>query len=121
MPVSSSRKQGELSVQIESLVSAQRINAARALLASVGSTAPGESDLLQWSAVLAEPRTALARLRGKDRTQDYEWLRNNAEKYRGQWVALLAGELVAASDSLKGVLALTKSTNVSNAVLIHKL
>ncbi|HEX9941804.1 MAG TPA: DUF5678 domain-containing protein [Thermoanaerobaculia bacterium] len=39
-----------------------------------------------------------------DPTPSYEWLKKNAHAYRGKWVGLQNGELVAAADSLEEVL-----------------
>ena len=39
-----------------------------------------------------------------DPTPNYEWLKKNAHSYRGKWIGLDSGELVAASDSLDEVL-----------------
>lgn len=44
--------------------------------------------------------------RGKvsDPRPSYEWLKRNSEKFRGKWVGLQDGELVAAADTLEEVL-----------------
>ncbi len=39
-----------------------------------------------------------------DPTPSYEWLKANAHAYRGKWVGLHNGELVAAADTLEEVL-----------------
>jgi hypothetical protein len=39
-----------------------------------------------------------------DPTPSYEWLKKNAHAYRGQWVGLHNGELVAAADTMEEVL-----------------
>jgi hypothetical protein len=39
-----------------------------------------------------------------DPRPSYEWLRKNAWNYRGKWVGLHKGELVAAADTLEEVL-----------------
>jgi hypothetical protein len=39
-----------------------------------------------------------------DPRPNYEWLKKNARKYRGKWVGLDRGELVAAADTLEEVL-----------------
>lgn len=38
-----------------------------------------------------------------DPTPNYEWLKKNAHAYRGRWVGLDRGELVAASESFEEV------------------
>jgi hypothetical protein len=39
-----------------------------------------------------------------DPLPNYEWLKKNAREYRGKWVGLDGGELVAAADTLEEVL-----------------
>ena len=39
-----------------------------------------------------------------DPRPNYEWLKKNAREYRGKWVGLDSGELVAAADTLDEVL-----------------
>jgi Family of unknown function (DUF5678) len=39
-----------------------------------------------------------------DPTPSYEWLKKNAHAYRGKWVGLHNGELVAAADTMEEVL-----------------
>lgn len=42
--------------------------------------------------------------RQPDRSESYEWIRQNAEKYKRQWIAVLGPSLVAASPELEVVL-----------------
>jgi hypothetical protein len=44
------------------------------------------------------------RYKTSDPTPSFEWLRSNAKAYRGKWVGLDNGELVASSESLEEVL-----------------
>ena len=44
------------------------------------------------------------RYRQPDRSESFEWIRQNAEKYTRQWIAVLGPSLVAASPDLEVVL-----------------
>ena len=53
-----------------------------------------------------------------DPTPSFEWLKQNARAYRGQWVGLDRGELVLASDSFEEVLHALRDRD-SRGTLIH--
>lgn len=54
-----------------------------------------------------------------DRKDTFDWLDQNAEKYRGQWVAVLGTELIAASPDLEKVREAVRSRNLSALPLLH--
>jgi Family of unknown function (DUF5678) len=56
-----------------------------------------------------------------DRRETYEWLRQNAEKYKGQWVAVLGGHLVAASPQLARVIEEVDRISFDAPPLLHFL
>ena len=54
-----------------------------------------------------------------DRQETFEWLRQNAGRYKGQWVAVLGSHLIAASPELSEVLEVVKSTPLDALPLLH--
>lgn len=54
-----------------------------------------------------------------DRRDTYEWLRQNADKYRGQWVAVLGTDLLAASPDLDELHEVVKSKTLPALPLFH--
>jgi hypothetical protein len=54
-----------------------------------------------------------------DRRDTYEWLRQNADKYRGQWVAVLGTDLIAASPDLDELHEVVKSKTLPALPLFH--
>jgi hypothetical protein len=54
-----------------------------------------------------------------DRRDTYEWLRRNADQYKGQWVAVLGSDLIAASPDLDEVLEAVKSAPLDALPLLH--
>jgi hypothetical protein len=54
-----------------------------------------------------------------DRRDTYEWLRQNADTYKGQWVAVLGSDLIAASSDLDEVLEAVKRAPLNALPLLH--
>lgn len=106
--------------RIRELVEQDRVGAARALLAEALEDKDHGEDLSHWQSVLA-PAKVLS-VGGEpdiDRTADFEWLKDHADSYRGQWVALLGGELLAHSASLDEVVATLKKDKLKHPALLE--
>jgi hypothetical protein len=58
-----------------------------------------------------------------DRTADFQWLKTQSEPYRGQWVALFQGELLAHNDTLQGILQDLESfpSGPGHRALLHRI
>jgi hypothetical protein len=54
-----------------------------------------------------------------DRQDTFDWLRKNEEKYRGQWIAILGTDLIAASPSFKEVYHAALKANLAAPPLLH--
>jgi hypothetical protein len=54
-----------------------------------------------------------------DRRETFEWLKQNAEKYRGQWVAVLGTDLIAASPDFDEVREAVQSRELPHLPLFH--
>ena len=54
--------------------------------------------------VRLKPGAVSVDVRDVDRTADFAWIKANAANYRGNWVALKGGELLACSKVLKEVM-----------------
>ncbi len=55
-----------------------------------------------------------------DPLPNYEWLEQNADRYRGKWVGLDQGELVLAADTLAEVLEALRERS-PRGILVHHL
>jgi uncharacterized protein DUF5678 len=109
------------SERIRELVEADRVRAARDLLAEALAGDHGE-DLSGWQRVLAPAKTLrIGAELDVDRTPDFRWLDENEEAYRGQWVALLHGELLAHAKTLDEVLAALERTSRGERALLHRI
>jgi hypothetical protein len=103
---------------VRELVFANRISAARKLVASVAATNM-TGDLAKWSRVLAEPTIRTNGIVGSDHSINYHWLSENARPRRGQWVALVNGEIVAGSRQLREIIEVVRSQGLEEVALIH--
>lgn len=95
--------------RIRELVEQERIGAARALVDEAVAKGVQEEKLAGWQRVLAPAKIlGTSPADEPDRTPDFQWLKDHSRSYRGQWVALFGGKLLAHGDSLENVLALLK-------------
>jgi len=107
--------------RIRELVEKDYIGAARKLLAEALEIGDHGEDLSGWQQVLAP---AVSRISANkeldfDRTLELNWLKEHWKDYRGEWVALLGGELLAHSSSLAEVRAQLKSNPPARRCLIE--
>jgi hypothetical protein len=62
---------------------------------------PAHADLQKLAHILAPPRVKVGECAsGVSRRKDFAWLKHHSDPYRGQWVALRDGELVAAAPTI---------------------
>jgi hypothetical protein len=61
------------------------------------------------------------RFKISDPSASYEWIKSNSGKYRGQWVALANGELVAVANSLDQILQAVRDRDPGKLLLHHFL
>lgn len=108
--------------RIRELVEQDYVSAARELLAEALEKGNHGEDLSGWQRVLAPAK--ILRVGGEldiDRTPDFQWLKDHGETYRGQWVALFGGELLAHGENLKQLLAELEHHPRGRRALLHRL
>jgi hypothetical protein len=110
-----------LTEAVRQLVEQDRVSAARALIAHQDSTGSPSQDATGWAKVLAEPRAVTRIDGGWDHTADYEWLTEHEDAYRGYWVALRGGVLIAKAVSVKDLLAALGPEKRAIGTLVHKI
>ena len=90
-------------------------------LASLGASRfPKHSELQKMAGVLAPPVSSLTSPADPSVHKDMAWLKAHWDEYKGQWVALRDGQLLAAADSVEAIeqqVGNVKNTNI----LITKL
>jgi hypothetical protein len=97
----SSRPAGELGRAIDLALSLQMVITARELAQLGRRLYPKDEHIQQASQVLSPPvahSKRLPRARGLDASKT--WLRDHANEYRGQWIAVHAGKLVGVAGTL---------------------
>jgi hypothetical protein len=108
--------------RIRELVEQEYVGAARKLLAEALEKGDHEEDLSGWQQVLAPAKILrVGGERGVDRTPDFQWLKDHGDMYRGRWVALFAGELLASGESLTDVLAQLEDHPSGSRALLHRI
>lgn len=107
--------------RIRELVEADRVGAARGLLTEALEGEDHGEDLSGWQRVLApaQSRPNSSRELDFDRTPDIRWINEHEDDYRGQWVALLDGELLAHAASLEKVVSALEKDRPSRRPLLH--
>jgi hypothetical protein len=77
-------------------------------------------------AVAAKQRDSVTRVKRSsaldvDRSEEFQWLKENAETYSGRWVAVSRNELVADAPTLKELLQEIGSRALDRRPLVHHL
>lgn len=106
--------------RIRSLLEAQELLAAQREASRAAEEHPEHPWLQQANRVLNPSRVTTAPASGADRRREFEWLRRNRETYRGQWVALLGDELIAADRDFDVVLHQVRANAPNANPLVHR-
>lgn len=112
------QKREPLSVEdeVRALLEDGRISEAKRLVESAGDQLP-ES----LREIFAPPRITKVDERDVDRTREYRWLKANARRFRGKWVAVAGDDLVLSTNSLKELLAGLRDIPIPFEPLIHRI
>jgi len=104
-----------------SLMENEQVTLARKALAAVPVGRLSDPIIIRLRNMLAVPVTKSSQKRDIDRTLDYQWIRDNAQDYRGQWVAVNNGQLLAAAASLRELLEHVKPLHLEHRPLLHQI
>jgi hypothetical protein len=104
-----------------SLMDHEQIILARKALDALPVGQLGDPMIVKLRNMLALPVTKTSGKRDIDRTLDYQWIRDHAQDYRGQWVALDKGELLGAATSLRELLDRVKPAGSEHRPLLHQI
>lgn len=100
-----------------------RVPEARAKIAELEARWPEDKRVLYWARVLAPPiflQTSVPGRRSRPRDRERDWLRRNAQKYPGCWVAIFEDQLIAAGSNLDEVLAVADQTPEGRDALLYQ-
>ena len=106
--------------RIRDHIERDEVGAARRVLAEARREGANEPALDAWETVLA-PAKILARqpATGTDLRTDLRWIAEHAQEYRGQWVAVLAGKLLAHSEDHEELRARLAAIAPTASPLVH--
>lgn len=105
--------------RIRALIEGDRVVHARALASEALEANPHDSELLDLRKVLEPPHATPRHVTDADRTLEFEWVVANRDAYRGRWVAIQGGELVADASSFAELQSRIK--NVEGVPLVHRI
>ncbi len=106
---------------IRDLIQRGQVSVARRLLDLIPVGASEEPTIARLRRALMPPTARPSIRKDTDRTHAYEWLRQHAREYRGQWVAVAEDGLVAAAPTLKQLRQQIEALRPMQQPLIHKL
>ena len=104
-----------------SLMEREQITLARKALDALPVGLLADPIIIRLRKMLAVPITKTSQKRDTDRTLDYQWIRDHAQDYRGQWVALDNGQLLGAAPSLRELLDRVKPLHSELRPLLHQI
>jgi hypothetical protein len=102
--------------EVRALLEEGRISEARRLVESSGNGLP-ES----LRKIFAPPKVTKVDERDVDRTREYRWLKANARRFHGKWVAVAGDDLILSTDTLKELLARLRDVPTPFEPLIHRI
>jgi len=91
--------------EIRAFLRVGNVKAARELAVAAAARHPEHVEIQTARRVLAEGKSYPSSGTGRNLTEEYEWLRDPPERYRGKWVALVGARVLGAADTLRELLA----------------
>jgi hypothetical protein len=109
----------DYAARIRALIEGDRVVQARALVSEALEANPHDGELLNLQEVLKPPRVTPRQVTDADRTLEFGWIVANRDAYRGRWVAVQGGELVADAPSFAELQSRIK--NLEGVPLVHRI
>ncbi len=106
---------------VRALIGSERLAAARQMLNTAPTYILSDPLVARLRSVLAPPVVKRVSKRDVDRSQEYEWLRTHMHEYRGCWVALHAGSLVASAPTLRELQGRLRAMSLPWPPLLHRV
>lgn len=75
---------------------------------------------LMWK-LLSPPELRVTKFVDRSRAEEFGWIRSNRTHFRGRWVALDGGELIASAASLRELRAALTREQVARNPLVHRV
>lgn len=107
--------------RIRTLLSEGLLREARAVIAEALKRFPSDESLFALSKLTALQKATRVAEKFQPRNQEFQWLDEHRDAYKGKWVALLGNEMVASGDTMKQVLDAMATAGVRGNPLVHKV
>jgi hypothetical protein len=104
-----------------SLMEREQITLARKTLDALPVGRLGDPIIIRFRKMLTIPVTKTSQKRDIGRSLDYQWIRDHAQDYRGQWAALNNGQLLGAAASLRELLDRVNPLRSEHRPLLHQI
>ena len=106
---------------VRGLIEGERLAAARQMLNAAPAYILSDPLVARLRFVLAPPVVRRVQKRDVDRSGDYEWLRTHEREYRGRWVALVGGDVVASAGTLHDLQEQLRVMALPSPPLLHRV
>lgn len=106
--------------RIQALVESGRVHDARELVQEALHANSSEPGLAHWMEVLSPATVRAVPEVEMDRSEDLRWLEDHGDSYPDQWVAVLAGSLVAHAPTLRELELILDEEAPGAPVLLHR-
>lgn len=106
---------------IKRLIENEHLQAARRMFEAVPLHLFSDPLLLGLRAVLAPPVVKRLQKQDVERSNEYDWLRDEGHKYRGKWVALQGKRVLSAASTLRTLRQQLQSMKLTRPPLIHHI
>ena len=106
---------------VRSLLADGEAGAARRTAADGAARFPQHSWLRKTDRIINPKKIASEPADAPDRSREFAWLRENSDRYRGRWVALLKAELLASGQELEAVLGEVRARSLEARALVHRI
>jgi len=112
---------GLIETIVRQLLAKEHVLTARKLINALPPERISAEPLRQLRSLLAEPVVRRRLPARASRSADFDWLRHNANAYRGKWVAVANGGLLDSDESLDALLRRLRQTVPDTAPFLHRL
>jgi hypothetical protein len=102
-------------------IEAEQLSAAREMFEVASAQVLTNPLVARLRSLVAPPVVRRVEKQDVDRSLEYEWLRTESHKYRGQWVALQGDQLVAMAPTLRELRETLRAQPLTHAPLIHRI
>jgi hypothetical protein len=107
-------------VHLRALLERGDVEGARAWVKELECLWPASDEVRHYAQVLAPPQVSIRPgHRGSSRHLERAWLRENARRFPGNWLAILDDQLIAADPDLGTVLTAVRQTSGAQRPLLH--